>query len=195
MPCGKVNSGNFSHGTPVNWLPSPAHFGTPVTVPEPQGNVIPQANKTLSGNPVTWLPSASHFGNPVELSMQITPPIILIGEGSSGSVTVPVTDLGKFSGNDTLSYSGAPAGVTIVFFPNPVVGTGSSTATITVGSSVPVGKYTITVTGTTAYGTYNTNIHLVVFKGSGGSAFGLELENGSGLIVLENGGVILLESN
>ena len=59
----------------------------------------------------------------------------------------------------TLTYSGAPAGVTIAFAPNP--DTGISVATVTVGSSVPVGKYTITVTGTGTE-TNHTNIHLVV---------------------------------
>jgi hypothetical protein len=159
---GKVNSGNFSHGTPIV---VPHQFGTPVSNPEPQGNVIPQANATLDSNPVTWLPSPEHFGNTVEFSLQSVPPVVIVAPGSAGTVDINLTQL-LDSPSAELSYSGAPAGVTISFAPNP--DTETSVATVTVGSSVPAGKYTITVTGTGSQETNTTNIHLVV--ASGGSA-------------------------
>jgi hypothetical protein len=189
MPAGKLNSGDFRKGTPIQ---IPHQFGTPVSKPEPQGNVIPQSNATLDSNPITWVPTPSHFGNTVEFSLQSVPPIILIEAGGTGSVNINLTQL-LDSPTATLTFSGAPTGVTITFAPNP--DTGTSTAEITVAASVPTGKYTITVTGTGAQETNHTNIHLVVVGTSlPSNAFGFLLEDGSGVILLENGSILLLEN-
>jgi hypothetical protein len=192
MPLGKVNSGDYRNGNPVTWTPSPTHFGTPVSNPEPQGNVIPQSNATLDGNPVTWTPSPKHFGNTVEFSLQPVPPIVIVEAGGSGSVNINLTQL-LDSPTATLTYTGAPVGVTISFAPNP--DTGTSVAEITVAASVPVGKYTIEVDGAGAQETNHTNIHLVVVGTSvPGEAFGFLLENGSGVLLLEDGTILLLEN-
>ena len=190
MPAGKVNSGHFAHGTPITL---PHTFGTPVDNVESDGNVIPQANSTLNSNPVTWLPASSHFGNQVSLSMQTNPAILLIEAGGTGSFTIPITDLQGFSGAVTLSFSGAPTGVSISFAPNP--GTTTSTGQVTVGSNVPSGKYTITITGTSGTVVTHTNLHLAVVSNSlPGNAFGFLLEDGSGVILLEDGSILLLEN-
>jgi hypothetical protein len=189
MPAGKVNSGDFRNGTPIV---IPHQFGTPVGNPEPFGNVIPQSNPTLDSNPVTWVPTPSHFGNTVEFSLQSVPPIILIEAGGTGSVNINLTGLTD-NPSATLSFSGAPSGVTITFAPNP--DTGTSTAEITVAASVPIGKYTIEVDGAGAQENNHTNIHLVVFSSSlPSNAFGFLLESGSGVILLEDGTILLLEN-
>lgn len=189
MPAGKVNSGDFRKGTPIVL---PHQFGTPVSNPEPQGNVIPQSNTTLNSNPVTWVPSPRHFGNTVEFSLQSVPPIILIEAGGTGMVNINLTQL-LDSPTATLTFSGAPVGVSISFVPNP--DTGTSTAEITVAASVPTGKYTITIIGTGAQETNTTNIHLVVVGTSlPSNAFGFLLEDGSGVILLEDGTILLLEN-
>ena len=159
---GKVNSGDFRKGTPIVL---PHQFGTPVSNPEPQGNVIPQSNATLDSNPVTWVPSPSHFGNTVEFSLQAVPPIVVIAPGNTGTTDINLTWL-LDSPTATLTYTGAPVGVTIAFGTNP--DTSTSIATITVGASVPAGKYTITVVGTGSAETNTTNIHLVVAAAGGG---------------------------
>ena len=189
MALGKISSGDFRNGTPIVL---PHTFGTPVSNPEPQGNVIPQSNATLDSNPITWVPTPSHFGNTVEFSLQSVPPIILIEAGGTGSVNINLTQL-LDSPTATLTFSGAPTGVTITFAPTP--DTGTSAAEITVAASVPTGKYTITVTGTGAQETNTTNIHLVVVGTSlPSNAFGFLLENGTGVILLENGSILLLEN-
>jgi len=189
MGIGKVNSGDFRNGTPIIL---PHQFGNPVSSPEPFGNVIPQANSSLNSNPVTWTPSATHFGNTVEFSLQSVPPIIIIEQGDSAAVNINLTQL-LDSPTATLTFSGAPTGVTISFAPTP--DTGTSVATITVGATVPVGKYTIEVDGAGASETNRTNIHLVVVGVDiGGNAFGFLLENGTGVILLENGSILLLEN-
>jgi hypothetical protein len=189
MALGKISSGDFRKGTPIVL---PHTFGTPVSNPEPQGNVIPQSNPTLDSNPVTWLPSPAHFGNTVEFSLQSVPPIIIIEQGDSGAVNINLTQL-LDSPTATLTFTGAPSGVTISFAPNP--DTGASVATITVGATVPVGKYTIEVDGAGASETNHTNIHLVVVGVDiGSNAFGFELENGTGVILLESSYILLLEN-
>ena len=190
MPVGKINSGHFRNGTPITL---PHQFGNPVDSVENFGNVQPQSNSTLNSNPVTWLPAAAHFGNQVSLSLQSVPPIVLIESGGTGSFVIPITDLQNFSGSVTFTFSGAPTGVNISFAPNP--GTTTSTAEVSVGATVPTGKYTITITGTSGTVVTHTNIHLVVVGNSlPGNAFGFLLEDGSSVILLEDGSILLLEN-
>ena len=191
MPAGKVNSGHFRNGTPIKL---PHQFGNPVDATSDNfGNVQPQGNNTLNSNPVTWPPASSHFGNQVSLSMQAVAPILIVEAGGTGSFTVPITDLQNFSGSVTLSFSGAPTGITVSFAPNPA--TSTSTAQVSVASTVALGKYTITITGTSGTVVTHTNIHLVVVGNSlPGNAFGFLLEDGSGVILLEDGSILLLEN-
>ena len=191
MPLGKVNSGDFRNGTPITL---PHTFGNPVSNPEPFGNVIPQSNTTMDSNPVTWLPSPNHFGNQVAFSLQTVPPIILVPQNGSGSTLIPVTLLGNFVGSVTFTYSGAPAGITVSFAPNP--SSTNTTATITVAANVPVGKYTITITGTSGTAVEYVFAHTVIVTPGTVPSIGdfLLQEDGSSLFELENGlGFILLE--
>ncbi len=52
------------NSNPVNWVPSPAHFGNPVTV-TPTGGREPQPAPIGTGNVVNWAPSPAHFGNKI----------------------------------------------------------------------------------------------------------------------------------
>ena len=190
MPAGLVRSGDFRKGSPILL---PHQFGNPVSLPEPYGNVMPQSNPTLNSNPVTWTPSPPHFGNQVAFSLQVVPPIVIITEGGSQTTSAVLTNL-LGTNSATLTYSGAPAGVTISFAPNP--DTGTSVATITVGASVPTGRYTITIEGSASGANVEfTNIQLVVVSSGASTSYGFELENGSGVIVLEDGISILLLEN
>ena len=157
MPQGLVRSGDFRKGTPIVL---PHQFGNSVGSPEPFGNIEPQPNTTLFENQVTWTPSPAVFGNQVSFSLQTVPPVVVVPAGSSGNTDINLTNL-LGSNSATLTYYGAPAGVSVAFGTNP--DTGLSIATITVGANVPIGRYTITVVGTVS-GTNveTTNILLVV---------------------------------
>jgi hypothetical protein len=158
MPLGIVRSGDFRNGTPIVL---PHDFGNDVAgANEPFGSPQPQSNTDMSSNVVNWVPSPAHFGNQVSFSTQSVPPVVVIAQGSTGTVDINLTNL-LGSNSATLTYYGEPANVTIAFGTNP--DTGTSVATITVGSSVPVGRYTITIVATVSSPNIEyTQIHLVV---------------------------------
>jgi hypothetical protein len=111
-------------------------------------------------NLVTWTPNSAVFGNQVSFSLQTVPPVVVVPAGLSGNTDINLTNL-LGSSSATLTYYGAPAGVSVTFGTNP--DTGLSIATITVGANVPAGRYTITVVGTVSGANIETtNIQLVV---------------------------------
>jgi hypothetical protein len=156
MPSGKINSGDYRQGTPI----TAGHaVGTPVSLPMNFGNPEPQANASLNSNAVSWTPSPTQFGNTVGFSLQTVSPIVNVAPGGTGTTNINLTRL-LGTPSPTLTYSGAPAGVTLAFAPNP--DTGTSVCTVTVGASVPAGRYTITIVGTSGTEVDTTNLHLVV---------------------------------
>ena len=188
MPQGLVRSGDFREGTPIVL---PHRFGNLVGEPEPFGNIEPQPNDTLFENQVTWTPNPTHFGNQVSFSLQTVPPVLVVAPNSAGTTDINLTNL-LGSNSATLTYYGAPVGVTVAFGTNP--DTGTSVATVTVGANVPAGRYTITVVGTVSGANVElTNIQLVVTSTNPSTADFLlqedvspfELEDGS-FIELEN---------
>jgi hypothetical protein len=157
MPAGSPRTGDFRTGTPVV---IPHVFATPVLLPMNFGNPEPQANTSLNSNAVTWTKSPTQFGNTVGFSLQTVPPIVNVAPGGTGTTNINLTRL-LGTPSPTLTYSGAPAGVTLAFAPNP--DTGTSVCTITVGASVPAGRYTITIAGTAGTEVNYTDLHLAVF--------------------------------
>ena len=158
MPAGIVRNGDFRSGTPILLT---HQFGNVVAGnEEPFGNAEPQANATLDSNPVTGAPNSAVFGNQISFSLQTVPPVVIVAPGSTGTTDINLTNL-LGTNSAELSYSGAPVGVTVAFGTNPDLST--SIATITVGSNVPAGKYTITVLGSVSGSNVEyTYIHLVV---------------------------------
>ena len=160
MPMGLVRSGDVRDGNPITWVPTPAHFGNIVAgSEEPFGNIEPQSNATLDSNPIGTAGVAT-FGNQVSFSLQVVPPVVIVDPGTTGTTDINLTNL-LGANSATLTSFGAPAGVTVAFAPNPDSGT--TVATITVGASVPAGRYTISVVGTNVTPNIEiTQIHLVV---------------------------------
>ena len=154
---GIVRAGDFRKGNPVVL---PKNFGNLVGGSEPFGSPQPQSNSSMFENLVTWTPNSAVFGNQVSFSLQTVPPVLVVAPNSAGTTDINLTNL-LGSNSATLTYYGAPVGVTVAFGTNP--DTGTSVATVTVGATVPAGRYTITVVGTVS-GTNieTTNIQLVV---------------------------------
>jgi hypothetical protein len=86
---------------------------------------------------------------------------ITVGQGESSSTSVYVSDVNGFNSAVTLSVSGLPSGVTATFSPNPTT-VYSNQLTFNVASSVPVGQYPLTITGTSGSLTQTTTMTLTV---------------------------------
>jgi glucuronoarabinoxylan endo-1,4-beta-xylanase len=106
--------------------------------------------KTTTG--FTLAPSAS--------SLSVT-------QGTSGTDTITVTDIGGFTGSVSFTVSSLPSGVTASF--SPTSSTSASVLTLTASSSATVGAYTLTITGTSGSTTATTTIILSVASTGGGS--------------------------
>ena len=107
---------------------------------------------------------ANNWNSVSTFYLYAAPDTLSVARGNSGNVTVSTTASGGFNNAITLSASGMPAGVTAVFVPNPIAapGSGSSTMTLTVGGSVSLGTYNITVTATGGSVTQTAIVKLTV---------------------------------
>lgn len=95
-------------------------------------------------------------------SLSASPASVSVVQGHAGTSTITSTVTGGFSGAIALTATGQPSGVTVGFSPTSITGAGSSTMTMTVGSSTAVGTYTITVTGTSGSTVATTTVSLTV---------------------------------
>ncbi|HTU41398.1 MAG TPA: protease pro-enzyme activation domain-containing protein [Candidatus Aquilonibacter sp.] len=93
-------------------------------------------------------------------TLSASPSSVTVTQGSSGTSTITVTDVGGFTGSVTLAASGLPSGVTAAFGTNPT--TGTSVLTLTASSTATTGSATVTVTGTSGSLTATTTIALTV---------------------------------
>jgi subtilase family serine protease len=89
-----------------------------------------------------------------------SPGSLSVTQGSNGTSTITVTDVGGFTGSVTLAASGLPSGVTAAFGTNPT--TGTSVLTLTASSTATTGTSTVTITGTSGSLTATTTLALTV---------------------------------
>jgi uncharacterized membrane protein len=82
-----------------------------------------------------------------DYSLSANPSTISATPGGGGTSTITVNALSGYSGNVSLSASGAPTGSTASMNPTSVAAGSSSTLTVNVGTTTSPGSYTITVTG------------------------------------------------
>jgi len=124
----------------------------PITV---TGNAAGVQHSTTVMLTVTNMPSFTISALPASLT---------VAQGHQGTSTITTSISGGFNSAISLSATGMPSGTTVTFNPNPIAapGAGSSTMTITVGSSTPVGTYPITVTGSGGGIQQNTTVTLTV---------------------------------
>jgi hypothetical protein len=91
----------------------------------------------------------------------LSPPYnVTVGQGTTNSTYLYVTQEYGFTGNVNLSVSGLPSGVTASFSPNPT--SSNSTLTLNVPASTPVSTSTVTITGTSGTQTVTTTFQLNV---------------------------------
>jgi len=95
-------------------------------------------------------------------SLSASPTSVSVAQGSSGTSTITSTVTGGFDSAVSLTAAGQPTGVTVVFNPTSITGSGTSTMKMTVASSTVTGTYSITVTGTSGSTTETTTVSLTV---------------------------------
>ncbi|HXZ79424.1 MAG TPA: discoidin domain-containing protein [Terriglobales bacterium] len=102
--------------------------------------------------------------NAGDFSISANPSSVSIPQGGNGSTTISTAVSGGFSSALTLSASGLPSGATASFSSSalPAPGSGSVTLIFTVGASVPVGSYAVTVNGVGTGVNHSTNVTLSV---------------------------------
>jgi hypothetical protein len=97
---------------------------------------------------------------PAGFLLSASPASLTIAPDASAATTIAIRNVGGFSGGVSLTVSGLPSGVTASF--GQSTATGTSALTLTVGSQVSRGIYTVMVTGTSGALTQNCVLALAV---------------------------------
>jgi uncharacterized membrane protein len=129
-------------------------------------------------------------------SISASPSSFGVQQGNQGTSTITTAISGGFNSAITLSASGMPSGMTVGFNTNPIPapGNGSSTMTLTVGASTPVGTYPITVTGNGGGIQQNTTVRLTVIASSAW-AIGFDFRASSNYVTDPAGDTFVLPSS
>jgi len=80
-----------------------------------------------------------------DFSISVSPSSIVANQGESISLTITLTSINAFDSQVSLSFAGAPNGVSHNFAPNPIVPTGSANLTLYTLTSTPPGSYNLTI--------------------------------------------------
>jgi uncharacterized membrane protein len=171
----------------VSGLPSGAiaGFGTnPVTPPRGGSASSLLIITAVSSVPVATYPltvtgsngTASHSaslalqvvasGPPPDFTLIVSPESVSMPQGSTTSSTVTVVSTNGFSSPVSLIASGLPPGLTMSFATNPVTpsagGSASSVVRVLASSSLRIGLYGITITGSSGSLTHSTGLTVIV---------------------------------
>jgi kumamolisin len=115
-------------------------------------------------------------------NISASPGSVSVTVGNNGTSSISTSVFGGFNSAVALSASGLPSGVNASFNPTSITapGSGSSTLTLTVGSTTTPGTYSITVTGTGGGVTETTTVSLTVNAvNSGGFTISVSPTSGS----------------
>jgi rhamnogalacturonan endolyase len=123
----------------------------PLTVTATSGALVHTAGVTL-------VVQAAGGG---DFSVAATPASLTIASGDPANYTVTTTATGGFAGTITFAVTGVPPGMTASFSPATVVGSGSTTLSLT-GDNPTAGTYTLTITGTNGSVTRSTTVTITI---------------------------------
>jgi kumamolisin len=113
----------------------------------------------------TALIAALAGGSPASgFSLSSSPATVSVSQGNSGTSTITSAVTGGFDSAISLSATGQPTGVSVVFNPTSITGAGASVMTMSVSSTTTLGTYKITVTGSAGGTTETTTVTLKVTK-------------------------------
>lgn len=102
-----------------------------------------------------------------DFSISANPSSLSITQGNNGTATISTAVTKGSAGTVNLTSAVSPAGPTAALNPTSVTAGNSSTLTVSVGSSVPAGTYTVTVTGTEGSAMHSTSVTITVTSAGG----------------------------
>jgi hypothetical protein len=108
------------------------------------------------------LPGCSSGSTQSDFSIAASPNSLSAAQETSASSTISTAVTSGSAQTVSLSASGQPAGASVSFNPASVTAGGSSTMSISVGSTTATGTYAITVTGTGTSASHSTTVTLTV---------------------------------
>lgn len=129
-----------------------------------------QYDGSVSGAALTIVPPST---NTAKFSDSLAPASVTIAEGKSGTSKLTTKIASGYNHALSLSASNLPTGVTVTFSPStiPAPGTGSSTATINVVSSVAAGTYSLKLTASDGTNSASSTLTLKVSASNPGATF------------------------
>jgi pseudomonalisin len=118
---------------------------------------------TGSDGVLTHSASVTLVVNAADFSLTATPITQTVLNGATASYTATVAALNGYAGTVSFSVSGLPAGATPTFTPASVIGSGSSSLSITTtAGTTPNGSFPLTITATDGVLTHSANVTLTV---------------------------------
>jgi uncharacterized membrane protein len=134
------------------------HFNVLRTLEDLYGLTHAGSAATASAISDVWKQASADF------SVSASPASLSVIQGGSGSSTISTTVSGGFNSAVSLSVSGLPTGVTASFSATSIAapGSGSSTLTLTAGSTAAAGTTNVTVTASGGGVTHTATIALTV---------------------------------
>ena len=150
-------------GVTASFSPNPTTFATSILTLTATGTaaVGGPLNVTITGTAGSVSQTATvalTINAAPTFTLAATPAGVTVGQGSTNTSTVTVTNVGGFTGSVTLGVAGLPAGVTASVSTNPT--TSSSVITFTAAATASLGSSTVVVTGTSGTATASTSIAL-----------------------------------
>ena len=142
-----------------------AQSGSLTITGPPNGNIAPPGYYMLFLLNGSGVPSLAKFVQVTSLSdfsLTATPSSRKVRTGTGTTYSVSVTPSGGFNGTVNFSVSGLPSGATATFNPTSVMGSGSSTLSITTSSSTPPGNYPLTITASSGSLAHTATVSLQV---------------------------------
>jgi hypothetical protein len=118
-------------------------------------------------------------GGSNDFSISANPTSLSIPQGGSGTSTISTAVTSGSAGTVSLTASVSPAGPTVSLNPTSVTAGGSSTLTVSVGSTQATGNYTVTVTGTEGSVSHSASVTVTVTTGGGGGITNGGFETGT----------------
>ena len=97
-----------------------------------------------------------------DFDLQVSPTLIEIEVGKSGTTTVTVTPIANYSGRVVITANGVPTGSGVHFSPANIIGFGTSQLTFIVSSDASPGMYEVFVTGIDGDLRHNVSIQLII---------------------------------